>query len=131
MTHPDSIPPHFAAAWRERAAAGEAVVQKCTTCNEIQMHPRRRCTACGSDKLGVEGVSGEATLYTFSVILRNAPSDFQDQLPYTLGIVQLREGPRMLTRIVDCEPERLRCDMPMRWILADVGGRSMPCFRPA
>ncbi|MCK0277691.1 Zn-ribbon domain-containing OB-fold protein, partial [Salmonella sp. 17E624] len=81
--------------------------------------------------LGVAPVSGNGKLYTFTTVLRNAPSDFQDQLPYTLGVVLLAEGPRLLTRLVNCMPEHLRCDMPVRWTLATINGRELPCFEPS
>ncbi|MDP3138625.1 MAG: OB-fold domain-containing protein [Burkholderiaceae bacterium] len=120
----------FADAWWARVRAGESVVQHCEGCGALQMYPRRRCVKCGSAKLGVAPVSGKGRLYTFSTIFHNAPSEFQDQLPYTLGVVVLDEGPQLLSRLVNCEPKDLVCDMPMRWKLARVGSRDLPCFEP-
>lgn len=129
-TTTETVKPGFADAWWQRVRAGECVVQKCEACAALQMYPRRRCIQCGSDQLGVAPVSGRGTLYTFTTVLRNAPSEFQAQLPYTLGVVLLDEGPRLLTRIIDCPQDQLVCDMPMRWKLAKIGGRMLPCFEP-
>ncbi len=122
--------PGFADAWWKRVNAGESVVQKCESCASLQMYPRRRCIQCGSDKLGVAPVSGKGKLYTFTTVLRNAPSEFQQQLPYTLGVVLLDEGPRLLTRIIDCPQDKLVCDMAVQWKLAKIGERMLPCFGP-
>src|SRR5690606_14225198 len=95
--------PNFTENWWKHVRAGERVVQKCGACGKLQLHPRRRCNTCASADLDLVPVSGEATLYSFSEIVRNAPSDFQAQLPYILAIVSLAEGPRMLTRIVNAK----------------------------
>ena len=81
--------------------------------------------------MGVAPVLGAGTLYTFCTVYRNAPGGLNDQLPYTLAIVVLDEGPRMLTRLVNCAPEGLQCDMRVRWTLARIGDRDLPCFEPA
>ncbi|QTH20293.1 OB-fold domain-containing protein [Rhizorhabdus wittichii] len=120
----------FVDIWWDRVRAGEKVVQKCGQCGTLQLHPRRRCNNCASADLSFEPVSGEATLYSFTEILRNAPSDFMAQLPYALAIVRLAEGPQMLTRIVGVDADSLQCDMPMRWTLAEIGERMVPCFAP-
>ena len=131
MTTPVTDKANFVDLWWDRVRAGERLVQKCHDCGVLQLHPRRRCNSCASASLSLQQVSGNATLYTFSEILRNAPSDFQDQLPYILAVVSLTEGPRMLTRVIKAEASELRCDMRLRWVLADVGGKALPCFEPA
>lgn len=121
---------NFAEQWWIRVRAGDKVIQRCRDCGNLQLHPRRRCNVCASAALELAEVSGMGTIYTFTEILRNAPSDFQDQLPYTLAIVRLAEGPHMLTRIINAAGDELQCDMPVEWILASIGGNSIPCFQP-
>jgi len=124
-------PTAFVDAWWSRVRAGDKVVQHCESCNALQLYPRRRCVKCGSAQLGLRDVSGNAKVYTFTVVLHNAPSDFQAQLPYVLGVVELEEGPRMLTRLVNCDADSVKCDMPVRWTLGEIGGKQLPCFAPA
>ena len=117
--------------WWTRIRAGEKLVQRCETCDYRQLHPRRRCNQCGGAKLTLQPVSGNAMLYTFTTIHHNAPSDFIDQVPYTLAVVRLQEGPQMLSRLVNCALDRVACDMPLRWRLETLGGQLLPCFEPA
>ncbi|MGE0797674.1 MAG: Zn-ribbon domain-containing OB-fold protein [Lautropia sp.] len=121
----------FVDEWWARIRAGEKLVQRCRRCGELQLHPRRRCNTCSGAELTFEAVSGDASLYTFTTIFHNPPSRFIGQTPYTLGIVRLREGPRMLARLVGADPATFGCDMRLRWTLAKIGDEVMPCFEPA
>jgi len=117
--------------WWSRIRAGERLIQRCESCGNGQLHPRRRCNQCGAPKLHFESVGGEGTLYTFTTIYHNAPSDFIEEVPYTLAIVRLKEGPQMLSRLVNHHIEDLTCDMPVKWKLEELGGKLLPCFEPA
>lgn len=121
----------FAPFW-QAAAEGRLVVQRCTACDNLQYYPRRRCISCGGEGLDYQEVSGRATLYSFATVLRYPPSAFTDDLPYTLAIVKLAEGPQMLTRMVDCDPDSLRCEMEVEVVFREgKNGRQLPCFKPA
>ena len=120
----------FVNEWWARVRAGEKLVQRCRACGDLQLHPRRRCNSCGGADLEFVPVSGKAKLYTFTTIYHNAPSEFVSHMPYTLAVVELEEGPRMLSRVVNCDPAAVSCDMLLTWTLAKVGERSMPCFEP-
>jgi uncharacterized protein len=108
----------------------QLVVQRCTSCSQLQMYPRRRCISCGAGDLSFEPVSGNGSLYSFTTIVKYPPSEFVEGLPYTLGIVRLSEGPRMLARIVGATDSSLRCDMPVRLVTVRVNGRLLPAFTP-
>jgi uncharacterized OB-fold protein len=116
----------------EAAARDRLVVQRCRSCDELQYYPRRRCIGCSGDDLEFEEVSGRGKLYSFTTVLRYPPSAFGDDLPYTLAIVKLSEGPQLLTRMVDCDPGTLACDMDVTCVFRDLpGGQRLPCFTPA
>lgn len=127
----NSTSPGFAKTWWERVNGGEKIVQKCDDCGALQLHPRRRCNICSSATLSFETVSGHATIYSFTEISYAAPSDFVAQMPYILAVIRLMEGPQMLSRIVNGKAQDLRCDMPVKWTLSEVGSRQLPCFEPA
>jgi uncharacterized OB-fold protein len=77
-------------------------------------------------------VSGRGTLHTF-VINHRPPRGFPANGPYVIGIVQLEEGPRLMTNIVEVEPspEQLRCDMPVEVVFEDITEEiTLPKFRP-
>jgi hypothetical protein len=64
--------------------------------------------------------SGKGTIYSFVIYRRAYHPGFEDQLPYVVALVQLEEGPRLISNIVDCDPQAVRCDMPVEVVFDDV-----------
>jgi uncharacterized OB-fold protein len=82
------------------AAASERrlVMQCCAACDRFQFYPRPFCLACGSDRLEWREVAGSGTVYAATTVhLRYDPA-FEP--PYTVAIVELDAGPRLLTQLV-------------------------------
>jgi uncharacterized OB-fold protein len=129
-TNTESHADAYADGFWEAAEGGTLVMQHCLSCDALQLYPRRRCVTCGSSSLDYVPASGRGTLYTFSVILRNPPSDFTEELPYALAVVRLDEGPKLLTRVVDTDLETLECDTPVRCVFVRRDGKPLPCFVP-
>lgn len=127
LPNPDHTSSHY---W-QRAADGHLVLQRCTDCGAHQFYPRALCTSCGGQPEWVEA-SGRGTLHTFTVIRQNRSEAFAQLSPYVVGIVELEEGVRMMSNIVDCELDRLRIGMALEVMLLkaadDVG---LPFWRPA
>lgn len=126
IANADVITAPFWDATRER----RFVVQRCDACGHAQHYPRGICTACGSLGLSFVQASGRGTIYSYSVVHRAPHPAFMP--PYVVAMVRLEEGPVLLTNIVGCAPEDVRCDMPVTvtWeALPD--GRQLPLFMPA
>jgi uncharacterized OB-fold protein len=76
--------------------------------------------------------SGKGTIYTYTATYQNQSSGFRDNLPYIMAYVELEEGVRMLTNIVDCKPEDVKIGMPVEVTFEDATPEiSIPLFRPA
>ncbi len=103
---PDSAP-YYAA-----ALEGRVLVQRCDRCGRHQLYGRALCTACGGPVQWVEA-SGRGTVYTFTVIRQQYARPFRDHLPYVVALVDLAEGPRVMTNIVGCEPDQVWIGMPV------------------
>jgi len=101
-------------------------------CGDAYFYPRPVCPACGSTAVEWFTASGEATLYSYVINHRPAPG-FEDEGPYAIAVVQLAEGPRMMTNIVGVPntPEDLVLDMPLRVTFERRGEVSLPLFTPA
>lgn len=115
----------------EGARAGELRLQRCDACSRSYFPPRPFCPACGSREVSVYAASGRATLHSYVINHRAAPGF---EAPYAIAVVELREGPRMMTNIVDCPqtPEALVLDMPLEVVFAPQNDEiSLPLFRPA
>lgn len=104
----------------------------CAACDRWHFYPRPYCPHCFSADLDWRDASGRGRLLTF-VINARGPRNFPVPAPYVIGIVELAEGPRMMSLIVDVEPtpEALACDMPVEVVFADVTPEwTLPRFRP-
>ncbi|MEP7047515.1 MAG: Zn-ribbon domain-containing OB-fold protein, partial [Ilumatobacteraceae bacterium] len=86
--------------WWEGAGRGELVLQRCTSCGNVQHKPRALCVKCLTDTIEHFVASGRGTVHTFTVTHQNGAPPFNEHLPYVFAYVELDEGPRVLTNIV-------------------------------
>ena len=91
--------------------AGELRLQRCDACANVYFPPRPFCPSCASRKVSVFNASGKGKLYSYVINHRPAAPGFTP--PYAIAIVELDEGPRMMSNIFDCPqtPEALDLDM--------------------
>ena len=110
--------------------AGELRLQRCAACAKAYFPPRPFCPACGSRDVEVFAASGKATLWSYVINHRPRPDMGKD--PYSIAVVTLQEGPRMMTNIVDCPqtPEALVLDMPLEVTFQTFGEIALPLFKP-
>jgi uncharacterized protein len=97
----------------EAAREGRLLIRSCSACGVKHYYPRPFCPSCWSDQVEWVEASGRASLYTWSTVYRNDLPPFRDELPYVAAVVELAEGPRMMTRLVDCPPERIETGMDL------------------
>ena len=95
------------------AARGELLITRCEACGRFVWYPESPCRHCGGARLTWTQVSGHGTLFSWSVLHYAWIPQFKEQLPFVTGLVALQEDPavRVVSYIVDCPPEKLRCDM--------------------
>jgi len=104
---------HAAPFWAA-ARDGRLVIQHCPACGHYQHYPRPWCTNCLHEEPEFVESSGEGTIYTFTVIRRSALPAFAARVPYVLAFVDLDEGVRLVTNIVECDPESVRIGQRVR-----------------
>ncbi len=116
----------------EACARHELYVQKCRACGRVFYYPRGFCLHDLTADFDWLRCSGKGTVYTFTVTHQNQSAGFRENLPYVVAYVELEEGVRMLTNIVDCDPEQVRIGMPVEVTFEDLTDTvSVPLFRPA
>lgn len=81
------------------AERGELRIQRCDDCGEHVFYPRAVCPRCGGDRLDWVTARGEGTVHSFTVVHRAAPVGFADAVPYTVGLVDLDEGVRLMASL--------------------------------
>ena len=110
---------------------GELRLQRCTACTESYFPPRPFCPKCGSRDVEVYKASGRGVLWSY--VINHRPRPDMGAEPYAIAVVQLDEGPRMMTNIVDCPqtPEALQLDMPLKVAFAKQSDDiTLPLFAP-
>ena len=107
--------PYWAAA-RE----GQLLIGECKTCGKVHHYPRPFCPFCWSEDVHPAKASGTGTIYTYSTVYLNDLAPFKDRLPYVAAIVELAEGPRLMTNIEGVEPERLQIGMAVTAVFRPV-----------
>jgi uncharacterized OB-fold protein len=112
QTLPRPAPTALSRPFWEAANQGRLALQKCRPCGHFRWTPQILCTRCLSEDFTWEDVSGEGVIYSFTIVHRPPLPAFTP--PYVLAVVQLAEGPLMLTRLVDCKPEAVNIDDPVR-----------------
>ena len=117
-------------AFWDGAKRGELIIQRCDDCATASFPPRPFCPSCGSRSVHDEVASGRATLYSY-VINQRPPPAFDG--PVAVAVVELAEGPRMMTNIVDTPQteEALVLDMALEVVFEPQTDEiSLPLFRP-
>ncbi|MGI5436010.1 Zn-ribbon domain-containing OB-fold protein [Streptomyces shenzhenensis] len=116
----------FTRPYWDAAAGGLLLLRRCAACGRAHHYPREFCPHCWSEDVGWERACGRATLYTWSVVHRNDLPPFGARTPYVAAVVDLAEGPRMMTEVVDCAAGALRAGAELAVAFRD----GVPVFRP-
>ena len=123
--------PESAAYW-EACNEGRLVIQRCGACGHHQFYPRLLCTRCMSGDLGWHEASGQGRVKSFTIIRRPVTEAYADDVPYVVALIELAEGPTMMSNVVDCDPETVAIGMAVG---VDFERRTeelaVPVFRPA
>lgn len=118
--------------WWDAARDGRLLIKRCADCGRAHFYPRPFCPHCWSANVAWEQASGRGTLYTWSVVHQNDLPPFNERVPYVAAIVELDEGPRMMTNVVDCDPAELVVGMPVEVAFRpETDDVTLPVFRPA
>ncbi len=113
------------------AKQGELRIQACNSCSENYFPPRPFCPKCGSRDVKVVKASGKGRLYSY--IINHLPSPGYTP-PFTVAIVELEEGVRLMTNLLEVEPDpdKLELDMPLEVTFEKLTDEiSLPQFKPA
>jgi uncharacterized OB-fold protein len=116
----------------EASRRHELCLQRCRACGRHFFYPRAACPHCLASDIEWRRVSGRGTLHTFTVVHRGQ-RNFPLGTPYVIAIVELTEGPRLMTNLVGIEPDpaKIRIGLPVEVVFEDVSAEiALPRFRP-
>ena len=115
----------------EALARHELFFQRCRQCGTKRFPPRAVCPVCLSSSTEWVRASGRATVYSYTVTYQNQAPGFRESLPYVLAVVELEEGPRMMTNVVGCVPGDVHVGMAVEVEYEDVTAEiTLAKFKP-
>ena len=124
LPQPDALTAPFWEACRRRALE----VSVCTDCGHRFLPPGPCCPQCWSRRLAPQKVSGRGRVFSFAVYRRTYHPAMP--APYVVALIELDEGPRLISNIVGCTPEKVAVDMPVEVRFEVVGDFTLPRFAP-
>ncbi len=115
----------------EGCKSHELRIQRCRDCRTYRWYPRPMCQKCNSMNTEWIKTGGRGTLYSWTVVVHATGAVWTEEVPYIVAIVELEEGVRMLSNMVDCQPEELWVGMPVEVVFHDATEQvSLPKFKP-
>ncbi|OGK88329.1 MAG: hypothetical protein A2X52_12680 [Candidatus Rokubacteria bacterium GWC2_70_16] len=110
------------------------MLPRCLDCGRCFFYPRIACPHCHSRQIAWIEASGRGRLHAFEIAHQPMNRAFKVKPPYVLAMVELEEGPRMMSNLIDVEPDprAIRCDMPVEVVFERLTEEiTLPLFRPA
>src|ERR1700694_2534707 len=118
----------------DATAEGRLLLPRCEDCQTVIWYPRPYCPVCASLKIAWFEASGRGSIYSFTVNRRGQAdlSAYREAGTYVLAYVELEEGPRVMTNIVDCDPDTVKSDQKVQVVSHNTAqGTALPRFKPA
>jgi uncharacterized OB-fold protein len=109
--------------WREIQSRYNLVGTQCGNCGKVDFPPRSVCPDCGRKSIGkmkTLKLAGKGTVVTHTTIY-DAPSQFDMQKPYTMAIIQMDEGVRLTSQLIDVKPENVKIGMRVQATFRKLG----------
>ena len=130
MNRPLPIPSPLTQPFWDAARQRELWVQRCRSCSTHLFYPRCLCTTCGSSDVGWVQASGHGTVFTYTVARKPTHPAFADRVPYVIAVVELDEGPKLTTNLVEIDPDDVSIGLRVQATFEDVGEVTLVNFRP-
>ena len=128
---PVPLPYSVSEGFWQAARRHELRLQKCLECGRFRYPPSPACSGCLSARAEWAKVSGRGTVYTFTIFRRAFGPEWTSDIPYNTALVELEEGPKMISNVVGCSLEEIEIGMPVEVVFEDVTEEvSLPKFKP-
>lgn len=109
--------------WREIPSRYNLKASRCGSCSLVDFPPRAVCPRCGRRSLGrmeLVKLKGTGKIVTYTVI-HDAPKEFDMMKPYVLAIVEMDEGVRLTSQVIDVDPADVKIGMPVETAFRKLG----------
>ncbi len=111
---------------------GKFLIQRCDSCGKFQYHYRGFCSHCWFGEIKDYVASGRGTVWSYTVVHRNRTPGFKDELPYVCALVELEEGVKVLSNIINCDTDSVEIGLPVKLTFIRASEEwNIPMFEPA
>jgi uncharacterized OB-fold protein len=125
------LPDAFSTVYWDAARKSRLLIQQCTQCRRYQFYPRQHCVECLAPEPEWVPAAGRGTLHSYTTVHRTPNPEFAGLTPYIFALVDLDEGVRITTNVVDVGDRPLRCGDRVRIVFRPlVDGVVLPCATP-
>lgn len=125
------LPDAFSIKFWDGARDSQFLIVRCESCGAAHFYPRPFCPDCWATNTRWEVATGKGTIYTYSVVRHTDHPSFSGQVPYAVAIVELEEGPRVMTTITTVNVRDVRVGMAVEVHFAPTDSHfKIPVFRP-
>jgi uncharacterized OB-fold protein len=107
------------------------LLQYCAACGAHQFYPRIICANCMSEQLEWREASGRGIVETYTIVTRAVSDAYAADAPYVIALITLDEGPRMMSNVIGCDVESVKCGVAVEVVFEQWSAEiTMPKFRP-
>ena len=105
---------------------------RCDACGKYWFPPSLLCPHCNATKWTWTSTSGRGRIFSYVVYHRVYHPGFADEVPYAVAVIELDEGPRMISNVIGIAPDKLACDMRVEVVYQPITETiTLPKFKPA
>ena len=127
---PEPVATPDSAFFWDGAARGELLIKRCDGCKTLWHPPRPMCPNCFSTSMVPQRMSGRGTVYSWAMPIHPFPHGFA--APPIVVLIDLEEGPRIVSNLIGIDPRDIRNGMPVTVTFAATdGGKAVPVFQSA
>ena len=131
MEKPLPVPTPQTQPFWDALAEGRVELQHCADCERYIYYPRTHCPGCLTRDLEWRELSGNGVVHTYTVARRPTAPPWSEDLPQLIAVVELDEGPRLTTELVNVEPDAIEVGMRVQPVFQAVGEATLLLYEPA
>jgi len=128
---PTPVPDRYTQPYWDGLREERVMLPQCRACGHVQMPMGPCCAACLAEDFAWERMSGRGTVWSHITYHHAFHPAFADKLPYNVALVELEEGPRLISNVIGIDPEAVRDGMPVIAAFTPEAGVTLLRFRPS
>lgn len=123
--------PDYKDIYWQKLATGKLWLQFCPSCQKFIFYPRGLCPYCLEPELEWTPASGQGKVHSYAIVNVSALPEFKEETPYIYAVIELAEGVKMPSNLIDCSLDKVHVDLPVELTFIERDGKTLPVFKPS